>query len=128
MQIPAANKLFQVKKEAKKNNKNILLLMHLKDCSWCHFVINEVIGPMTELKEYTNKLIIAQIEIHAGLRMVDFNNIQIENNNFADKHNVDFYPTLLLFDARGILLEKIVGVASEDTYWTDLDKELEKHY
>jgi hypothetical protein len=28
---------------------------------------------------------------------------------------------------QGVLLEKIVGVASEDTYWTDLDNKLEKH-
>jgi hypothetical protein len=33
----------------------------------------------------------------------------------------------LLFNAQGVLLEKIVGVASEDTYWTDLDNKLEKH-
>jgi thioredoxin-related protein len=83
---------------------------------------------MTELREYTDKLIIAQIEIHAGLSMVDFDGVQIENNDFADKYDIDFYPTLLLFDAEGMLLEKIVGVASEDTYWTDLDKKLEKHY
>ncbi len=102
--------------------------MHLEDCPWCHFVINEVIAPMTKLKEYTDKLIIAQIEIHAGHSMVDFDDVQIENNDFADRHDIDFYPTLLLFNAQGVLLEKIVGVASEDTYWTDLDKELEKHY
>ncbi|CAC9994805.1 hypothetical protein [uncultured Gammaproteobacteria bacterium] len=128
MRIPAAKKLFQAKQQAKKDNKNILLLTHLEDCSWCYFVISEVIAPMTELREYTDKLIIAQIEIHAGLSMVDFDGVQIENNDFADKYDIDFYPTLLLFDAEGMLLEKIVGVASEDTYWTDLDKKLEKHY
>jgi thioredoxin-related protein len=112
----------------KKGKKNILLLTHLEYCSWCYFVINEVVAPMTELREYTDKLIIAQIEIHAGLSMVDFDGVQIENNDFADKYDIDFYPTLLLFDAEGMLLEKIVGVASEDTYWTDLDKKLEKHY
>jgi thioredoxin-related protein len=128
MRIPEEKKLFQAKQQAKKDNKNILLLTHLEDCSWCYFVINEVIAPMTELREYTDKLIIAQIEIHAGLSMVDFDGVQIENNDFADKYDIDFYPTLLLFDAEGMLLEKIVGVASEDTYWTDLDKKLEKHY
>jgi thioredoxin-related protein len=72
MRTLTAKNLFQTKQQAKKDNKNILLLMHLEDCSWCHFVISEVIDPMIELKEYTDKLIIAQIQIHAGLSMVDF--------------------------------------------------------
>jgi hydroxymethylbilane synthase len=62
MRIPAAKKLFQAKQQAKKGKKNILLLTHLEDCSWCYFVINEVKAPMTELREYTDKLIIAHGE------------------------------------------------------------------
>ncbi|CAC9468062.1 hypothetical protein BSPLISOX_2692 [uncultured Gammaproteobacteria bacterium] len=127
MRTLTAKNLFQTKQQAKKDNKNILLLVHLEGCSWCHFVISEVIDPMTELKEYTDKLIIAQIQIHTGLSMVDFKGAKIENNDFADRYDIDFYPTLLLFNAQGVLLEKIVGVASEDTYWTDLDNKLEKH-
>jgi thioredoxin-related protein len=128
MQILAAKNLFQVKSQAEEAGKNILILMHLEDCPWCHFVIDEVIAPMTELKEYTDKLIIRQIEINAGLNMSDFNHLQIENNDFADKHDIDFYPTLLLFNAQGSLLGKIIGVTSRDTYWTDLDKTLQRHY
>jgi thioredoxin-related protein len=42
MRTLTAKNLFQTKQQAKKDNKNILLLMHLEDCSWCHFVISEV--------------------------------------------------------------------------------------
>jgi hypothetical protein len=44
--------------------------------------------------------------------MVDFKGAKIENNDFADRYDIDFYPTLLLFNAQGVLLEKIVGVAT----------------
>lgn len=126
MGILAAKNLFQIKQQAQEDNKKILLLMHLEDCPWCHFVINEVIAPMTELKEYTDKLIIAQIITGENLDMQDFDSTQISNDDFAQRYGVDFYPTLLLFNAQGKILEKIIGVASKDFYWTELDKTLNK--
>jgi hypothetical protein len=30
--------------------------------------------------------------------MVDFKGAKIENNDFADRYDIDFYPTLLLFN------------------------------
>ncbi len=124
--LPAKN-LFLESRVAQKENKNILLLMHLEECPWCHFVIDEIIAPMSEMTEYTNRLIIRQIEINAGLEMIDFNNQLIENNTFAQYHNIDFYPTLLLFNPQHELLEKTIGVVSKDFYWTNLDKVLEKY-
>lgn len=126
MRILPAKNFFQIKQQAQENNKKILVLMHLEDCTWCHFVINEVIMPMTELKEYTDKLIIRQIITGVNLQLQDFDDMQISNNDFAQKYKVDFYPTLLLFNAQGKLLEKTIGVANKDFYWTELDKTLNK--
>lgn len=126
MGILVAKNLFQIKQQAEKDNKKILVLMHLENCPWCHFVINEVIAPMTELKEYTDKLIIRQIMTGESLTLQDFNGTQISNDDFAYEYEVDFYPTLLLFNAQGRVLEKIIGVASKDFYWTELDKTLNK--
>jgi hypothetical protein len=58
---------------------------------------------MTELREYTDKLIIAQIEIHAGLSMVDFDGVQIENNDFAASQNTPSY------DAQNSQVEQLVN-------------------
>jgi hypothetical protein len=43
---------------------------------------------MIELKEYTDKLIIAQIQIHAGLSMVDFKGAKIAPRLVGFIHNV----------------------------------------
>ncbi|KAA0445931.1 MAG: hypothetical protein FXV79_01150 [Candidatus Thioglobus sp.] len=126
MQILPAKNLFQTKQQAKNTDKKILLLLHLQDCPWCHFVIKEVIEPMIELDEYSDKLIIRQIETSENLDMYGFDGAQISNDYFALKHKVDFYPTLLLFDADGRLLDKVIGVASKEFYWTELDKILNK--
>lgn len=128
MDILPAKNLFQIKQQAQEENKKILVLMHLEECPWCHFLIDEVIQPMTELTEYTDKLIIRQIEINAGLDMIDFKDVEIENNDFADRRSIDFYPTLLLFDAYGTQLERTIGVINKDYYWTELDKLLDKHH
>jgi thioredoxin-related protein len=124
MKIPVAKNLFQ----AKQQTKAILLLLHLEDCPWCHFVIDEVFEPMIDLNKYTDKFIIRQIETNSDLVLQDFYGSKIDSIAFIKKHGVNFYPTVLLFDTHGQLLEKIIGVPSKDTYWTDLDKILEKHY
>lgn len=127
MAIFSAKNLTSKNQRAKQEKKNILILIHLEECSWCHFVIDEVIKPMAEMQEYTHQLIIRQIKINAGLKMVDFDGQSIENNTFAQRYGVDFYPTLLLFNSQKQLLEKVIGVANKDFYWTELDKLLEKH-
>lgn len=125
--LPAKN-LFLDSQSAQQDNKNILVLMHLQECPWCHFVIDEVIADMAQMPEYTDKLIIRQIKINAGLEIIDFAGQSIENNTFAKHQKIDFYPTVLLFNPQGQLLEKTIGVANEDFYWSELDKTLEKHY
>jgi len=111
----------------KNNSKNILIFLHLEDCPWCHFVIDEVLNSMSEMKEYTDNLIIKSVEINAGYSLVDFNKKYISANNFAFNYDVNFYPTILLFDENGMLLEKIIGVANKDFYWNDLDKIFTKY-
>lgn len=127
MAIFSAKNLTLENQRAKQEKKNILILIHLEECPWCHFVIDEVIKPMAEMQEYTHQLIIRQIKINAGLKMVDFDGQSIENNTFAQRYGIDFYPTLLLFNSQEKLLEKVIGVANKDFYWTELDKLLEKH-
>jgi thioredoxin-related protein len=106
----------------KNNGKNTLVFLHLDDCPWCHFVIDEVILPMSDMGEYQNKLNIQELKINEGNYIIDFNGSDISAEHFASLHNTDFYPTILLFNQAGVLLEKIIGVANKDFYWNDLDK------
>ncbi len=109
-----------------RQQKNILILMHLTDCPWCHFVIEEILQPMSTLKEY-DKIKIYQLDADSDFEFINFDNKKISTNNFLSIYNIDFYPTLLLFNYKGKLLEKVVGVASKDFYWTELDNILEKY-
>lgn len=108
-------------------NKHTLILLYLEDCPWCHFVRTEVLEPMNELIEYTKKLNIQELEINAGEYIVNFNDKDTSANRFAFENNINFYPTILLFDNQGKVLEKIVGVANKDFYWSDLDKIFNKY-
>jgi thioredoxin-related protein len=111
----------------KNNGKNTLVFLHLEDCPWCHFAIDEVILPMTDISEYTNKLNIFELKINEGNSLIDFNDNEKTAEMFALDSGTDFYPTLLLFSQTGKLLEKIIGVVSQDNYWTDLDKIIDKY-
>lgn len=111
----------------KNNGKNTLVFLHLEDCPWCHFVIDEVILPMSDIAEYQNKLNIYELKINDGNEIINFDGETISAEAFASQHDTDFYPTILLFNQAGELLEKIIGVVSKDLYWTNLDNLIDKY-
>jgi thioredoxin-related protein len=112
--------------KAAKNKQNILVLTHLDDCPYCHLVRDEVLNPMSKLADY-NYIIMRQIDAHSFEDLVDFDGSMIDGSSFITNHKIDFFPTLLLFNPQGKILEKVIGVSNIDYYWSDLDTILAKY-
>jgi len=81
---------------------------------------------MADLAEYQDKVIIRHIDANSFDEVTDFYNESVSHNEFAFKYAVNFFPTVMLVDNYGVVLEKVLGVANEDYYWTDLDKLIDK--
>jgi thioredoxin-related protein len=104
------------------NQTPILIMFSIPNCSYCKTIKQEVIGPMSEMSEYKNKIIIRHIDANSFDTIRNFYNQKVSNNQFTSRLKVNFFPTVLLVNQYGNILEKMVGVVNEDYYWTDLDK------
>ncbi|WP_122951152.1 thioredoxin family protein [Bathymodiolus thermophilus thioautotrophic gill symbiont] len=106
---------------AKHKQIPILVMFSAPNCPYCELVKQEVIRPMSELKEYQDKIILRHIFYSSLEEIIDFSGQRSNHSQFSFKYNTKFYPTLMLFDNHGNVLEKKIGVTLIETYWTELD-------
>lgn len=120
--LPSAKNFFTDSQKVWKKQTPILIMFSIPDCGFCKKVKEEVIGPMADLKEYDNKIIIRHINANSFDDIRNFYNEEVSHNEFASRSAVNFFPSVLLVDQYGVTLEKMIGVTNEDYYWTDLDE------
>ncbi len=112
-------------KEAKQLNKHFLMIATISDCPFCELLKEEVIHPMSKLSEYEH-LIIREVSSSYD-SFTSFDGSYIEGQRFNSLYDIDFYPTVMILDANGTPLEKVVGIPNLDYYWHELDRLLTKH-
>ncbi len=120
--LPPAKNFFMDAQKVWKSKTPILIMFSIPDCGYCKKVKEDIIGPMAELKEYNDKVIIRHINANSFDEINNFYNEEVSHNEFASRKAVNFFPTVLLVDQYGVTLEKVLGVTNEDYYWTDLDE------
>lgn len=104
----------------------ILIMFSTPNCSYCEKIKKDVLSPMATMDEYNEKIIIRHIDVQSFDELNNFYNEEMTHNEFSIKYAVNFFPTVILVDNYGSILGKIIGVPSEELYWTDLDKVIEK--
>ena len=124
--LPPAKNFFLDSQQVWKKKIPILIMFSIPDCGFCKKVKEDVVGPMAELEEYQDKVIIRHINANSFDEINNFYNEEVSHNEFAFKYAVNFFPTVILVDNYGTTLEKVLGVANEDYYWTDLDELIDK--
>ena len=122
LNLPDAKNFFLDSQKVWKKKIPILIMFSIPDCGYCKKVKENTIGPMADLEEYQDKVIIRHINANSFDGMNGFYNDTVSHNEFAFKYAVNFFPTVMLVDNYGVVLEKVLGVTNEDYYWTDLDK------
>ena len=104
----------------------ILVMFSAPDCPYCEVVKREVIEPMSELEEYKNKVILRHVFYSSLEEIIDFSGRTSNHSKFSFTYGTSFYPTLMLLDHRGNILDKKIGVTLVETYWTELDALIEQ--
>lgn len=124
--LPPAKNFFLDSQQVWKKKIPILIMFSIPDCGFCQKIKEDVIGPMAELEEYKDKIIIRHINANSFDEVNNFYNEEVSHNELAFKYAVNFFPTVLLVDNYGTTLDKILGVTNEDYYWTDLDQAIDQ--
>jgi len=124
--LPVAKDFLMDAQKVWKQKTPILIMFSIPDCSYCKKIKEEVLSPMAIMDEYNEKIIIRHIDAQSFEELNNFYNEEITHNEFAFKYAVNFFPTVILVDNYGSTLGKIIGVPSEELYWTDLDEVIGK--
>ncbi|MGY8895715.1 MAG: thioredoxin family protein [Gammaproteobacteria bacterium] len=126
LNLPGAKNFFLDSQQVWKKKIPILIMFSVPGCGYCKIVKEDTIGPMADLKEYDDKVIIRHVNANSFNEINDFYNETISHNELAFKYAVNFFPTVMLVDNYGVVLEKVLGITNEEYYWTDLDKLIDK--
>ena len=124
--LPAAKDFFADAQKVQQNKTPILIMFSVADCPYCEKVKEDIIGPMAQIDEHQQRVIIRHIDADSFAEINNFYNEKVSQNKFAAQYAVDFFPTIILVDNYGAILAKMIGVSSEEFYWAELDKLIKK--
>lgn len=124
---PLARDLAADGRAARDKNLAVLVMFGTPDCPYCRQVLNEFLLPMGRNADYRAKVIMRQVEIGGGQRLVDFSGRPTTHRQFSRQHQARLAPTVMLFDADGRLLaEPLVGMITPDYYGAFLDRAIDE--
>jgi len=128
--VPAAENLQQTAAENGRD-KVYLIMFGAEHCPFCFEMRDLYLEPMLTDPNYTEKVVIREVEIDQNSPMVDFDGNKTLQSVYARRFGVFLTPTLAFLDSKGReMAEKIVGLGDENyfTYYLDeaIDKALEK--
>jgi len=104
-------------KDAHKRQVPILVLFMSESCSYCETVLEEFLLPMQRDPEYTDKVILRQIESSSRDELIDFDGKVTTYSRFSGRHKVSGVPNVMLFDSDGQVLTFIEGLLTVDFYY-----------
>ena len=104
----------------------IMVLFMSNSCPYCERVLQEFLLPMQRDHLYDNKVILRQIEINSQDTLIDFNGKTTTQSAFASNYKIWAVPTIVLFDSKGKVLDKIVGLLTVDYYLAYLDTAIDE--
>jgi len=107
--------------QAKKFKRPIMVEFSTAWCAYCESLEEEVIKPVVKNNIYENKIIIRKLEVNNS-DVIDASGVQQSRVDFAMRHNVEFYPTVMFFNDEGQeISNRIVGLPILDYVGGQLD-------
>jgi thioredoxin-related protein len=111
-------------------NRVLVLMAEVQDCSFCIRVKEEHLLPLTKNKEWSKQFYVRRIDINSSETIYHFNGQKTSQKTFAQTLNADFAPTLIFLDPRTgkRIGEDIIGLATPDFYGFYLQKQISQAY
>ena len=127
VQIQSLRNFSTTSREALDSNKIIMLEMSASYCSYCRTLEEEIIKPMLRSGDYTQDVLIRQLEIDDTSPVKNISGKNTTPSELAARFNIKITPTLLFLDGHGNeVSERIPGVYSLDLYGGYVDEALDE--
>lgn len=123
--ILRAHDFHRLAEKARREQRLIMLLVSQVDCPYCHLIKEEVIRPMILGGDFKNEILIREIFMDEGERLIDFHGQETPAADFAHDYGVFVTPTLLFLGADGQeLAKKMTGVNTIEMYYYYVDQSI----
>ncbi|WP_457674853.1 thioredoxin family protein [Thiolapillus sp.] len=104
--------------QARSERRVIMLLVSQADCPYCHLVKEEVIRPMILGGDFRDEILIREMFMDEGEKVIDFRGREAEAADLAHGYGVFVTPTLLFLGPDGKELAKqMTGVNTIEMYY-----------
>lgn len=105
----------------------ILLLVSQDHCPFCTQIKREILHPMIISGEHKGHLLMREIFIDFGSRVIDFTGNERDSSQFAGSYGVYLTPTLLFLGPDGKeLTERIVGIQTPEMFFYYVDNAIQE--
>lgn len=113
--IPRVADFAMLAKNAKNQQKLIMLQVSASDCNYCVILEEELIKPMLRSGDYDNDVLIRKVDIDSHKKLSGFDGQSISGPQLAKMLNIKVTPTLIFLNSENQEVSKrIVGVNSLD--------------
>ena len=120
--VPRVSDLQALGAEARARNLPILVMFSSEHCPYCMVVREEFLKPMLRSGDYTDRVIIVEIESDETI-LTDFDGRPIEAIDLAQRYAATLSPTVVFLDSDGReLAPRLVGITTVDFYGGYLDE------
>ncbi len=95
----------------------VLLLVSDQDCGYCELLKREVLRPMHRGGELEDRVIVREMDLHSGGKIVDFDGEKVRARIFLSRHKIFAAPTVLFLGHDGRPLhDPLVGFNGAERY------------
>ncbi|MDH5535526.1 MAG: thioredoxin family protein [Betaproteobacteria bacterium] len=121
-----ADDLSVTAREARSRRVPIMLVFTEASCHHCSRAKRDHLVPLQASRDYGRKVIVREIDVKRGDRLVDFAGVQTTPSAFARRYEVRLVPTVIVVDHTGRRMgEAIVGLLIQDFYQLYLEQAID---
>ncbi len=96
-------------------------------CQHCDVLEQQVLQPMMLNDKYRERILLKKLEVDDDSTITGFDGTQYRSDEISKMYNVDLYPTMVFFDAKGReVSQRIVGMTSVEHIVDKLDSAIDK--
>ena len=112
---------------AKEKNLPILILFSLSHCPYCQLIKEDFLIPMIISGDYTDKVIIREMNIEENPDIIDLSGAKKSAYFFAQEMGVSLFPTMIFINNQACkLTESIKGINTPSLFGGRIDDAIEQ--
>ena len=111
--------------QAKALNRPFMIEFSSPSCQYCEALEEEILQPILKNDDYLKKIAILKLEVGTSW-LIDASGKTLSAEDFADKYDVDFFPTIIFFNGEGKeVSRRIIGITTIDYTTSQIDQAID---